>query len=180
MNMAEPFPSLLLKHPLARNLPFLLIGGHAVIALGFIRATYDFDLLVPENDRSRWQDLLQELGYALFAQNGPFMQWTAPQGLPAVDVMVVDPVTFSKLQSTSRQVVVAGQILTIPSPENLVALKLHATRQRHHLPAVQKDWEDIVQIIQRHGLDLEDASFRALVLRYGGPDAPAALTARLT
>lgn len=177
--MAEPFPSLLLNNPMAQDLPFLLIGGHAVIALGFIRATYDFDLLVPEPDRSRWQDLLKEMGYTLFAESGPFMPWTAPRGLPAVDVMVVDPATFAKLRATSRQVTVAGQILTIPSPENLVALKLHATRQRLHLPSVQKDWEDIVQIIRRHGLDLEEASFRALVVRYGGTDAPAILAARL-
>lgn len=92
--------------------------------------------------------------------------------------MIVDPETFQKLQATSRRVSVAGQDLSIPSPENLVALKLHATRQLRLSAAIEKDWEDILQIIRRQGLDLEDPAFRALVIRYGGPDAPTYLAQR--
>ena len=150
------------------------------MALGFIRATYDFDFLIPETHRGLCAELMESLHYTLFAENGPFVQWSAPSGLPAVDIMVVDPDTFRKLQIASRQVTVAGQVLTIPSPENIVALKLHATRQRRSPGSVAKDWEDIIRLIQLHALDLEAPDFRALVLRYGGPQAPAYITERLS
>ena len=36
----------------ARNLPFLLIGGNAMILIGYIRNTVDIDLLVESEKRS--------------------------------------------------------------------------------------------------------------------------------
>ena len=51
----------ILKGAAARGLPSLVIGANAVILLGYIRNTADFDLLVPEEKRSEWLDLLREL-----------------------------------------------------------------------------------------------------------------------
>lgn len=49
-----------------RSLPSLLIGANAVIMLGYIRNTVDLDLLVPEESRARWLDLMRELGYRFY------------------------------------------------------------------------------------------------------------------
>ena len=170
--MAELFLLRVLRHPQGNAVPFLVIGGHAVIALGHVRATFDYDFLTSESHRHALNTVFEDIGYTLFAANGPFVQWTAPPGLPPVDIMVVDDATFVKLETTSRSVAIAGQQVRIPSPENLVALKLHASRQRTRESASHQDWLDIVQIVRRQRLDLEEPSFRALLVRYGGPETP--------
>ena len=38
-----------------KNLPALMIGGHAVTALGHPRATFDLDLLIPRSSSGRWR-----------------------------------------------------------------------------------------------------------------------------
>ena len=48
---------------------FLLIGGHAVSAYGFMRQTGDIDLLVPKNDRDYWLELVKSLGYTPFQEH---------------------------------------------------------------------------------------------------------------
>jgi hypothetical protein len=79
-----------------RGLPRLLIGANALLLLGYVRNTIDLDLLVPEQSRSHWLDLLQDLGYRLFHGTASFAQFESP----------------NKAQ--------------LPRPEYLVALKLHA------------------------------------------------------
>ena len=178
--MADHFLLRVLHHPQGGRVPFLVIGGHAVIALGHVRATFDYDFLTGESHRHELNAVFEDLGYTLFAASGPFVQWTAPPGLPPVDIMVVDDATFGKLEATSRGVAIAGHQVRIPSPENLVALKLHASRQRSLESASHQDWLDIVQIVRRQGLDLEDPAFRALLVRYGGPDTPDVLSRLLS
>lgn len=179
-SMADPFLLRLLNHPMGSEVPFLMIGGHAVIALGHVRATFDYDFLTSESHRAGLNAVFEDLGYTLFAANGPFVQWTAPPGLPPVDIMVVADDTFAKLNATSRGVCIAGQTVRIPSPENLIALKLHASRQRAEESASHQDWVDIVQIVRQQGLDVAEPSFRALLVRYGGPGTPDKLSRLLS
>jgi hypothetical protein len=56
----------LLRAASERGLESLLIGGNAIILLGYIRNTVDLDLLLPEQARSQWLDLMRELGYRSF------------------------------------------------------------------------------------------------------------------
>jgi hypothetical protein len=44
-----------------RKLPFLLIGGNAVILPGYPRNTIDIDFLVPAARRSQWLDAMHAL-----------------------------------------------------------------------------------------------------------------------
>lgn len=154
-----------------RGLPSLLIGAHAVIAFGHIRNTVDLDLLVPEQDRSRWLDLLRESGYRLFHGTDAFAQFESKEqsGAP-IDLMFVEQATWEKLNLGAREMKLEGAPALLPRPEYLIALKLHAaaspTRSKPEL-----DWEDIRQIIQTCRLDPEEESFRALILRYGGDSA---------
>jgi hypothetical protein len=154
-----------------RELPSLLIGGNAVVMLGYIRNTIDLDLLVPEEARSRWLDLLRELGYRFYHGISAFAQFEPPDqaGMP-LDLMFVDSTTWEKLAEGATEAELAGERVLLPRPEYLVALKLHAaaspTRSK---PEV--DWEDIRQIVRMCGLDLADEAFRTLIFRYGGQDA---------
>ena len=154
-----------------RNLPSLLIGANAVIKLGYIRNTVDLDLLVPEESRSQWLDLMRGLGYRIFHGVSAFAQFEPGNaGAPPVDLMFVDEPTWEKLTEGATHIDLAGENILLPRPEHLVALKLHAanspTRTKPEL-----DWEDIRQIVRICALDPEEASFRSLILRYGGEDA---------
>jgi hypothetical protein len=155
-----------------RGLPSLLIGANAIILLGYLRNTVDLDLLIPEQSRSQWLDLLRELGYRFFHGVSAFAQFEAPNqtGAP-VDLMFVEQETWEKLLEGAKEMDLANERVLLPRPEYLVALKLHAavspTRTK---PEV--DWEDIRQIVRICALDpARDESFRTLILRYGGEGA---------
>jgi len=155
----------------ARGLPSLLIGANAVLMLGYIRNTIDLDLLVPEQSRSKWLDLLRELGYRFFHGTAGFAQFESRDKTgPPVDLMFVEQETWEKLLEGAKEMRIGSEPVLLPRPEYLVALKLHAaassTRSK---PEV--DWEDIRQIVRICQLDPTEESFRALILRYGGEDA---------
>jgi hypothetical protein len=155
----------------ARNLPFLLIGGNAMILIGYIRNTVDIDLLVESEKRSKWLDLMRELGLHFLHGTGAFAQFEpANSSDPGMDLMFVNAATWEKLAESSRTGHAAGHEVRMPRPEHLVALKLHAasspTRSK---PEV--DWEDIRQIVRICGLDIADPGFHEIVLRYGGEEA---------
>ena len=139
--------------------------------LGYIRNTIDLDLLVPEETRSRWLDLMRELKYQIYHGTTAFAQFepSDPAGVP-LDLMFVDEQTWKKLRNGATETDLAGQPVLIPRPEFLVALKLHAAAS----PARAKrdlDWEDIRQVVEICGLDPANESFREIILRYGGEAA---------
>jgi hypothetical protein len=154
-----------------RDLPCLLIGGNAVILLGFPRMTIDLDLLVPAKERSQWLDLMRELGFRLlhgtegFAQFEPGKEEMAP-----VDLMFVDALTWANLYTEARQVIVGDHPVCIPRVEHLIALKLHAAASPTR-DAREQDWEDIRQMVRAWHLDPADPYFREIILRYGGEEA---------
>lgn len=155
----------------ARNLPFLLIGGHAVILLGFARNTIDIDILVPTLRRSAWLDLMRELGFRFYHGTGAFAQFEPEdKNVTSVDLMFVDDHTWSNLSEAPITKALAGHEVRLPRPEHLVALKIHAAKGPDRSKP-ESDWEDIRQVVQICGLDIADAEFRAIVLRYGGEEA---------
>lgn len=161
----------LLRGASERGLKSLLIGGHAVILLGYIRNTVDLDLLLPEETRSQWLDLLRDLGYRFLHGIPAFAQFEPPdENAVPVDLMFVEQSTWQKLSEGAQEMNLAGERVFLPRPEYLVALKLHAaaspTRSK---PEV--DWEDIRQIVRLTTLNPDEEPFRSLILRYGGEDA---------
>jgi hypothetical protein len=154
-----------------RGLPSLLIGGNAIVLLGFLRNTVDLDLLVPDAHRSRWLDLLRDLHYRFFQGVSAFAQFEPPEGSTApVDLMFVDDATWEKLIAGAVEKQIGTERVLLPRPEYLIALKLHsASSPTRSKP--ETDWEDIRQIVRICGLDPHEESFRALILRYGGESA---------
>jgi hypothetical protein len=154
-----------------RGLPSLLIGANAVLLLGYIRNTIDLDLLVPEQSRSGWLDLLRELGYRFFHGTAAFAQFESrDQTGPPVDLMFVEHETWEKLLEGANEMRLGSVRVLLPRPEYLVALKLHAASSPTRTKP-EVDWEDIRQLIRICRLDPAEESFRALILRYGGEDA---------
>lgn len=158
----------ILRGSAERGLPCLLSGENAVILLGYTRTTIDLDFMVPQSMRSRWLDLMRELGWRFYNGTTAFAQFEAPEkGGTPVDLMFVEHATWEKLLSESLEMNLAGESVRLPKPEFLVALKLHsASSPTRSKP--ESDWEDIRQIVQICHLNHEEPVFRKIILRYGG------------
>jgi hypothetical protein len=151
-----------------KKLPALMIGGHAVTALGHPRATFDLDLLIPRSAAERWKAELANLRYRVFAESLNFHQFEAPRvfPLPPLDLMLVDDDVFRTLELTKTD----SKPIATPGVVAMIALKLHAIKQ----PArddVEKDWSDVLALVKAHKLSLDDPDFSATVLKHGGETA---------
>lgn len=62
------FFKLLVDFSSQRQLPFLVIGGHAVNAYGYSRETADLDILVNKADRDQWLSWFHSLNYTIYRQ----------------------------------------------------------------------------------------------------------------
>lgn len=151
------------------NLPFLLIGGHAVIALGIERTTLDVDILIKADDLADWSTRLKAQGYQLARETKAFAQFLPPDadGM-RLDLMLVDSQTFDKLHLASIGVEFGRRLAQVPTPLHLIALKLHALKNPHRA-ALGKDFADIIALAQRHNLDFFSAEFQTILDRYASP-----------
>jgi predicted nucleotidyltransferase len=152
-----------------RDLPFLLIGGYAVLAHGFVRTTGDIDFLIRKSQATDWQKLLEGLKFTIFLSGPTFLQFNPPpeEKLP-VDLMFVTDEIFSQMFSQAKQIETDGVLTRVVSLPHLFALKCHAFKSRPH--RAMKDIEDLVQLTRLNKLDLNEPSLRAILLKHGGPD----------
>ena len=150
------------------DLPGLMIGGHAVTALGHPRATFDLDLLIPGSASEQWKRVLSDMNYRLFAESANFQQYEAPQAfpLPPVDLMLVDDQVYEVMEKGR----VDTQPISTPNVMAMIALKLHAITQPGRKDTA-KDWSDVLALAKAHGLSLDDEEFSAIVLKHGGESA---------
>jgi hypothetical protein len=90
------------------GVPFLVIGGHAVVLHGHLRNTFDLDLLIAESKLAAARAALNDLGYRTYFETDAFLQLQAPENLPPLDLMIDDR-TFSRIEVTANQKVLDGQ-----------------------------------------------------------------------
>lgn len=150
------------------SLPGLMIGGHAVTALGHPRATFDLDLLIPRSASNPWNRVLSDMDYRLFAEPAHFKQYEAPQAfaLSPVDLMLVDDEVYNVLAKDKADT----QPIPTPNAMAMIALKLHVITQPGREDTT-KDWSDVLALTKAHGLSLDDEEFSAIVLQHGGESA---------
>jgi hypothetical protein len=177
MKNMDSFITTISKVIAEKGLPALMIGGHAVTALGHPRATFDLDLLIPRSTAESWRIELAALRYRLFSASANFHQYEASPEfpLPPVDLMLVDDDVFSVLRASQSD---AGPIAT-PGVMAMIALKLHAIHQPSR-DDVEKDWSDVIALAKAHKLSLDDPEFSATVLRHGGESAARRIQASLS
>jgi Nucleotidyl transferase of unknown function (DUF2204) len=161
------------------GVPFLVIGGHAVVLHGHLRNTFDLDLLISESRFDEGRVALTSLGYRTYFETDAFLQLQAPANLPPLDLMIVDQRTFGRIKATSNEKVLDGEKIRIPDPLRLIALKLHATRDPNRRTS-ETDWQDVAALVVRTNRNLEDPELRAIVSQYGGPTALAEIRRRLS
>lgn len=161
------------------GLPFLVIGGNAVIAYGYPRQTNDYDFLVSSRDRFAWDKLIREMGYFPRQVNMVFHLYKseAPGCMP-IDFMFVDHATFQKFESGSQEVTMQQAAVRIPALMHLLALKLHAERSGGERRA-GRDINDILQLMQLNHIKLDAPDFQEILTRYGNDSIKQRLTVLL-
>jgi len=154
----------------AAGLDFLLIGGHAVNARGYLRTTLDYDFLLASRDLRRWSEILAEADYHLIAPEHPivaFAQFQPREGDGfRVDLMLVDDATFAKLLAGSEWLDYGHRRVRVIGILHLIALKLHALHEEHR-ELLGKDYLDIFTLIRRNGIDIHSAEFQEILNRHG-------------
>jgi hypothetical protein len=150
-----------------KGLPFLIAGGHAVIAHGHARNTFDIDLVIPRPLKEAWLKLALSLGYSLYSERPTFLQFNPPDdtSMP-LDLMLVGEETFNKLAAASVPAPSSVSEARVVSLLHLVALKCHAIKHGHS-GRIVKDADDVINLVLANRLDPDDAALRELVLRHG-------------
>jgi hypothetical protein len=154
---------------LAQNPPplqFLIIGGHAVAAHGHTRSTFDVDFLVRQKDRPLWTERATRAGLTAISETASFIQFAQESKRDGLDVMFVNDATFDQLSSASVERPFGDVTARIPSVDHLLALKLHALKQGL-ARRTSKDAEDVEMLARRNNLDLAQAHYEQLFLKYG-------------
>ncbi len=150
----------------AKNLPFLVIGGHAANAFGISRQTGDLDLLVRGSDKAQWQELLGKLRYKEYQSDQKFSRFS-PDQIAAwpIDLMYVDSTTFAKLSAESTEHDFGAVCAALVSGRHLAILKIHALK--HHAEhRVAKDYGDLLQLLKSGKAVFSDTELRELCERY--------------
>ena len=152
-----------------QNLPFLLIGGYAVMAHGYIRTTEDVDLLVRKNQAAEWRKIIEDLGFPVFSTNENFMQFSpAPDINLKLDLMFARDETFDLMLAEAKLTTTSGLTAKVVSLPHLFALKCHAFRSKPH--RALKDIVDVVELVKINRLDLNEPSLRNTLIEHGGQD----------
>ncbi|MCF6312882.1 MAG: hypothetical protein L3J39_10575 [Verrucomicrobiales bacterium] len=155
-----------------RALPYLLVGGNAVICYGIIRMTRDIDFLVPDTALNDWRAFLETLGYHCYHATSAFCQFEPRSSNRAsVDLMIVDASTWAKLfAKAERKPITKTYAPHLPAAIHLIAMKLKASQSPHRRKDAQ-DWNDIVKIIQKLEINIKEPDVSELIIRYGGVNA---------
>jgi hypothetical protein len=159
-----------------RGLPFLLVGGNAVILWGVPRFTRDIDFVITDEHRSAWHDLITSLGYKMFHKVDAFEQFECP-GLPGIDLMLVHADTWGKLIPAARDVDLdQGAKAKIPDVLHLIAMKLNASRNPLRRSDAA-DIQDVIALIKVCTLDIRTEAFQAVLDRYASAEDRAKIEA---
>jgi hypothetical protein len=126
-----------------KGLRFLVIGGHAVMAHGFARSTYDLDLMIPASEQEAWKVLMAEVNAPLFAEGPNFIQYQLSSQLAeAIDLLLAQKEVFERLWGDSFY---PSQIKArFVSLAHLIRLKAHVLK---HGGDARKHKRDLSQLI---------------------------------
>jgi predicted nucleotidyltransferase len=152
------------------GISFLVIGGFAVHAHGYVRMTDDLDLIVPGGQRARWSKLLDSFGMVVKNDAATFLQFDPKDEADMeVDLMFVSEKVFEQLNSSAMETTIEGVKVKVVSLLHLIALKCHSLQNSKALRRL-KDMDDLIQLILVNRLDLNEPELRATILKHGSSE----------
>ncbi|HKI47926.1 MAG TPA: hypothetical protein VKA69_01285 [Desulfobacteria bacterium] len=143
-----------------------LIGGFALKAYGYLRATQDVDFILRRAEQSKVIDFLEALGFeTLYRSTGYSNHRHALAGLGQIDFVYVAGKTATTIFSQSQRISILKNVeLPVVRPIHLVTLKVFAMKNDPHrrlremadieflmtLPEIKT--EEVKACFERHGL----------------------------
>ena len=132
------------------DVPLLLIGGNALQAFGYTRATLDVDCLIAVESAERLKEVLGANGFPWVGGMALFHEFWhhGRKDESPIHAMRVDATTFGKMWSRSIPAEISGIPLRVPCLPHLLALKLFSAKQnpkRHN-----KDFQDVCILLQKN------------------------------
>ncbi|MCB0339838.1 MAG: hypothetical protein KDD53_09550 [Bdellovibrionales bacterium] len=151
-----------------KDMPFIVIGGHAINAYGISRQTGDIDLLIQKSQKDKWVELLSRLNYKLGQNDDKFARFRHDQiGAWPIDLMLVDNDTFSKFLTDSSWNTIGVAKVRLVSARHLALLKIHALKHYQEHRYV-KDYTDLISLLRTGLTGISDLDLRAFCERYAG------------
>lgn len=152
------------------GIPFLVIGGYAVLAHGYLRTTDDLDLITPYGRRLEWSRLLSGFGMFLKNDAATFLQFDPKNEADMkVDLMFVSEEVFDQLGQAAVEAEIEGTTVRVVALLHLIALKCHALQHSKSMRRL-KDMDDLIHLILINRLDLNEPELRAIILKHGNAE----------
>ena len=154
----EKVLTFLLKNFTKYNIRYAMIGGFALHAAGYTRATEDIDFLILKDDMPKVKKLLLSLGYHIAHESEDVINFIgALEELGQIDFILAHR-TYTKnmLKRAIECEILKGQFkVKVITPEDIIGLKVQSSSNdpgRH-----SRDRADIEELMKRHGdkLDLK-------------------------
>lgn len=137
------------------KVPFVVVGGLAMLEYGRTRVTKDIDFLVYKQDAIRLLDQLQLLGYRTQRTDDNWV-YHAFKGGQIMDLLFAlgkgflgnpDGVVLTdEMLARARQVSLDGAVFLVASPEDIIHSKLLVSWKETR----QEDFQDILLLIRNH------------------------------
>ena len=145
----------------------LLVGGWAMNSLGIVRQTFDFDMMIDENDFETVGKIIEDSGYKMVFKNDFFAKFRySEETIEDIDCLFVIKETFAKMVEGASIVNISGSEFVVPASKSILAMKLHALKygnnERH-----RKDFDDVISIIRLDNIDTFSDDFKEFCLIYG-------------
>ena len=139
-----------------RDIPYALIGGFAVGALGISRATMDLDFLVAREALPQVDDIMQRRGYRLQLRTdnvSHFVADLAPLG--QVDFLHAFRAVSSSMLKRASEVSTFGGRLSVRTlrPDDIIGLKVQALSNDSRRE--RRDMADIESLAERYAGEID-------------------------
>jgi hypothetical protein len=132
---------------------FALAGAFALHAYGLSRATSDLDFVTEASVRARLVAFLESLGYETLHSSPGYSNHLHPRSeMGRLDLIYVDGETARMLfESPGASLRLGGHELSVPRPEHLAAMKIHA--MKNDPGRALQEMADIRFLLQVDGVD---------------------------
>jgi hypothetical protein len=150
----------------------IVVGGWAINLLGMARTTLDFDFMIFEEEFDILASSLQKSGYKQVIKTSLYARFQSEKNniLPYIDCLFADEGTYDKIVSVGKKVDIFGAEFILPTALHIIAMKLHAVKhgEKHRFA---KDYNDILALIEIHGLDTSpESEFAEMCNKYANKE----------